>query len=164
MKRLVAALAIIIVALGAVSGFLFYQNIEMQNQNSLLEGQISELQNRILEQEEQIGNLSDLVRITGLLKYGWDNPGGLLMISTVNVTIENFGVNTVSGLSLLIEDVSDFQIGNWSDNETIQIEPVKPREIRTISTKIEWSLGSNGNTTATLMLDNKIIDEFTIYR
>ena len=45
-----------------------------------------------------------------------------------------------------------------------QIEPVKPREIRTISTKIEWSLGSNGNTTATLMLDNKIIDEFTIYR
>jgi hypothetical protein len=106
----------------------------------------------------------NLVRIKGLLKYGWDNPGGLLMVSTVNVTIENFGVNTVSGLSLLIEDVSDFQTGNWSDNETIQIEPVKPGEIRTISTNIEWSLGSNGNTTATLMLDNKIIDEFTIYR
>jgi cell division protein FtsL len=192
MKRLVAVLAVTIVILGVVSGFLFYQNSEMQNQNSLLEAQISEyernighleaqilevenqslefqnqiseLQNKILEQEEQIGNLSDLVRIKGLLKYGWDNPGGLLMISTVNVTIENFGVNTVSGLSVLIEDVSDFQIGNWSDNETIQIEPVKPREIRTISTKIEWSLGSNGNTTATLMLDNKIIDEFTIYR
>ena len=157
MKRLFSVFTIIIILLCVTCVVLSYQTLDFQNR-------ISELQDRILELETQIENLSDLVKITGLLKYGWDNPGGLLMISTVNVTIANFGINTVSGLSLLIEDISDFETGWGSDNETIQIESINPREIRTITTKIEWSLGSNGNTTATLMLGNEVIDVYTISR
>ena len=157
MKRLFSVFTIIIILLCVTCVVLSYQTLDFQNR-------ISELQDEILEQEAQLEKLSDLVEITGLLKYGWDNPVGLLMISTVKVTIANFGRNTVSGLSLLIEDISDFETGNWSDNETIQIESINPREIRTITTKIEWSLGSNGNTTATLMLGNEIIDVYTISR
>ena len=164
MKRLFSVFTIIIILLCVTCVVLSYQILELENQTLDFQNRISELQDRILEQEAQIENLSDLVKITGLLKYGWDNPGGLLMISTVNVTIANFGINTVSGLSLLIEDISDFETGWGSDNETIQIESINPREIRTITTKIEWSLGSNGNTTATLMLGNEVIDVYTISR
>jgi len=49
------------IALGLASGLLFYQTIEFQNR-------ISELHDEILEREEKIGNLSDLLRITGLPK------------------------------------------------------------------------------------------------
>ena len=93
------------------------------------------------------------------------NPAGLTMISTVNVTIKNFGINTVSGLSLLIEDFSDWEVTeDWGDNVTIQIKPINPREIRTISRQLQWGLGSKGYTTATLMLGNEIIDNYTIFR
>ena len=155
------------------------QSIEYENEISVLENQILELESQIddlenqnLELETEVSNLeaqiensTDLVMITELLKYGWYNPAGLTMISTVNVTIKNFGINTVSGLSLLIEDFSDWEVTeDWGDNVTIQIKPINPREIRTISRQLQWGLGSKGYTTATLMLGNEIIDNYTIFR
>lgn len=157
MKRLFSVFTIIIILLCVTCVVLSYQTLELENR-------ISELQAEIREQDAQLEELSNLVEITGLLKYGWDNPVGLLMISTVNVTIANFGRNTVSGLSLLVKDVSDFKTGNWSDTKTLQVGAISPREIRTISTEINWSLGSKGNTTATLMLGNEILDVYTISR
>jgi hypothetical protein len=157
MKKLFSVFIIIIILLCVTCVILSYQILDSQNR-------ISELQAEIREQDAQLEELSNLVEITGLLKYGWNNPGGMLMISTVNVTIANFGRNTVSGLSLLVKDVSDFKTGNWSDTKTLHVGAINPREIRTISTEINWSLGSKGNTTATLMLGNEILDVYTISR
>jgi len=164
MKRLFSVFTIIIILLCVTCVVLSYQILELENQTLAFQNRISELQAEIREQDAQLEELSNLVEITGLLKYGWDNPVGLLMISTVNVTIANFGRNTVSGLSLLVKDVSDFKTGNWSDTKTLHVGAISPREIRTISTEINWSLGSKGNTTATLMLGNEIIDVYTISR
>ena len=61
MKRLVAALAIIIVVLGVVSGFLFYQNSELQNLNSELRNQNSEIQNELDEAQVSKSELENQV-------------------------------------------------------------------------------------------------------
>jgi uncharacterized protein YxeA len=61
MKRLVAVLVITIVILGVVSGFLVYQNIEMQNQNSELRNQNSEIEIQLDEQQIQNSELENQI-------------------------------------------------------------------------------------------------------
>ena len=61
MNRLVGALAITIVILGVASAFLFYQNSELQNQNSELRTQNSEIQNQLDEQQIQNSELENQI-------------------------------------------------------------------------------------------------------
>ncbi len=61
MKRLVAVLLITIVILGVASGFLVYQNIEMQNQNSELRNLNSEIQNQLDAQQIQNSELENQI-------------------------------------------------------------------------------------------------------
>jgi len=61
MKRLVAVLVITIVILGVISGFLAYQNVEMQNQNSELRNQNADIQNQLNDLQIQNNELENQI-------------------------------------------------------------------------------------------------------
>ena len=61
MKKLVGVLAIVIVVMGIVSGFLFYQLSEMQSQNSELSSQNAEIQNQLEEAQNNNNQLENQI-------------------------------------------------------------------------------------------------------
>ena len=180
MRRLVGVLAIAIVVMGIVSGFLFYQlsvmqslnsdlrsqNAEIQNQTNQIENQItdlqnqnSELQNLITELEDQLSKVTNLVKITRFTTSGFSPIGGMLIESIANVTVQNFGINDVNGLTLSIKyyDVETLL-------EPLQLDNLSAGEERIINTHIRWILTDNTGEpfTATLWLGNQVLDEYIL--
>ena len=157
MKKLVAILAIIIVLLSVTSGFLFYQISDiqsqisdLQNQNSVLEGQIGELE----------AQYTNLVRITEFTVTGMGFIGGVAVLSYANVTIQNFGINDVNGLTLSIIHPSEENMSR----SMVQVGLIKAGEARNIITYVTWGLGASRTFVATLMLDDIILHEHTTTR
>jgi hypothetical protein len=190
MKRLVAALAIIIVGLGVVSGFLFYQNNEMQNRNSeiqnkldeaqvskselenqviTLQNQSSELEAQILELENRVNELENPVYDVDITSFSveetWYNPVGVTLIFDANVTIKNNGNNDVAGLVIFVKRIGD--VNNLLGDGYTLISPLKAGEERKIHVDIFTSIGVAWSHKpffhlATLRLGTIIVDEYTL--
>ena len=170
--ELVAVFVIIIISLSVVCGILFYQNNDFRNQISVLEGQLDECQNQTSEMKNQIDELeqqnlelqnqnleleslidkfTNRVNITKFSSSGMNPIVGVTFHSLANVTIQNFGINDVEDLTLIIspEDI----------NGKINIDVIRPGETQIVSTDYYWNLGSN--ITVTLKLGETILDEYT---
>jgi len=188
MNKLVVVLVIIIVILGIVSGFLFFQlnavqglnselrgqnaeiqtqldelqihNDELENQITELQNQNSELQNQISEQETQLGKYTNLVKITEFtIKPGFNPFIGVMCQNSANVTIENLGVNDVEGLTLTIEHSS------WEEvAETYNLDVLHSGEKREVRGNVFSACGYTGRVTVTLKLGNVTIDEYIVPR
>jgi hypothetical protein len=151
MKKLVGALAITIVVLGVVSGFLFYQNSEMQNLNSELRTQNLEIQNQldgqqtdnielqsqILELEKRVSELENPVYTVEITAFSvastWYNPGGMAFGYKTNITIQNYGKNDVRGLTLLLKR---FGAGFGVGSTYVLLDTLHAGEERVIETSI----------------------------
>ena len=157
MNRLVAFLSVTIVVLGIISGFLFYQINVIQSQFGELQSQNGELENRITEQETQLDKYTNLVKITNVIIESGFNPYiALTLINRANVTIENFGVNDVEGLTLTIEHSSP------SEGEPYSLEILRSGEKREINCNLFSVVGTTGWVIVSLKLDEVIIDEYVI--
>ena len=190
MKRLVAALAIIIVVLGVVSGFLFYQNSELQNLNSEiqneldeaqvskselenqvinLQNQSSELEAQILELENRVNELENPVYDVDITSFSveetWYNPVGVTLIFDAYITIKNNGNNDVAGLVIFVKRIGD--VNNLLGDGYTLISPLTAGEEREIhvdiftSISVAWSHKPIFHV-ATLRLGTIIVDEYTL--
>jgi hypothetical protein len=143
---------ITIFGLVTVSLFVVNQNISLQNQNTELNNQISELEN-------QLSKVTNLVKITRFTKTGFSPIVGMLIESTANVTVHNFGINDVNGLTLSIKfyDVETLF-------EPLQIGNLSAGEERKISHSILWILtyDSDEPFVATLWLGDQLLDEYIL--
>jgi DNA repair exonuclease SbcCD ATPase subunit len=192
MKKLVGILAITIVILGIISGFLFYQlsliqtqNTEIQNQNSGLQNQLddlkinnnelnsqisdlqsqnNDLQNQFSELEvnnKELQNIIDeftnKVKIIKFSVSGFYPIGGPIISSSANVTIQNMGINDVEKLTLEIKNTNA-----ESYRTVLNLDPLHSGEIREITARFQWILGSSGELIAILKLDNEVLDEYIL--
>ncbi len=157
---------ITIFGLASVSLFVVNQNISLQNQLGDYQGQITELQNQnselnnqISELENQLSQVTNLVKITRFTKTGFSPICGMLIVSTANVTVHNFGINDVNGLTLSIKfyDVETL-------SEPLQIGNLSAGEERTISHSILWILTNDPDEpfVATLWLGDQLLDEYIL--
>jgi len=175
MNRLVAVLAITIVILGVATGFLFYQNSELQNQLDE-QSHYSELENEILELESQIDELENRIEelenpvydieITSFsVEERWQNPGGMSLIFRTNVTIQNNGNNEVRGLVLFLKRVGD--VNHLLGSNYVLLDTLHAGEELEINTWIQsnfdlaWAHKPIFHV-ATLKLGPEVIDEYTL--
>ena len=159
------------------------QIADLENQTSVLEGQISEYQNQTSQLENQINELetqlddleaqnlelqnqkrvleiesTNWVRIKEFRVAGWNSFGGTAAISDVNVTVQNFGVNAVDGLTLSVMNSPEEDIPHAKE----EVGLLKSGEARIISTYVVWGFQSEIKTfIAVLMFDDVILDEST---
>lgn len=186
MEKLVAVSFTVIILLAGVCGVLLYQTTNIQNQNSDLTNQIAsyqnqtdQLENRINDLENQIDAITSqnielenitseledkldkiskvsLVRITGFNVTGWSPFGGLAMMSTATLTVQNFGTYDVDGLFVSVRHKDEESILYNS----VAVGFLESGKIQNISTHVIWALQGEGNTfIATLRLNDTIIDE-----
>jgi hypothetical protein len=193
MNRLVGTLAITIVILGVVSGFLFYQNNELQkvnrelrNHNSEIQNQLDEqetdnieLQNQILELENQtlelqnqvnqltqlstIKNSSIVVKVTNFTTSGMSTIVGVLMESDATITIQNLGTNDLKGLTLAMVHIGDDPAASLMNHQSFKIESLEAGEEQTVSTNVYWALGAGVRVMISIKLDDIILDEYSTY-
>jgi len=132
------------------------QTSEMKNQIDELEQQNLELQNQTLELESLIDKFTNRVKITKFSSAGFNPMVGLLISSSANVTIQNFGINDVENLTLIVttKGTEDFSITN-------RVNLICVGETQIISTHYYWYLGSTDGPKVTLMLGETILDEYT---
>jgi hypothetical protein len=191
MNRLVGTLAITIVILGVVSGFLFYQNNELQKvnrelrnhnseiQNQLdeqetdnieLQNQILELENQTLEQQNQVNQLAQLttiknssivVRVTDFTIPGFSPMVGTWVESDANITIQNLGTNDLEGLTLTIVHPADYPSG--IPTSPVELGTLSAGEERTVTTNVFWELGAGIKFVISIKLDDIILDEYRTY-
>jgi uncharacterized protein YxeA len=157
MNKLVSVLAIAVIILGIISGFLFYQLNAIQSQNNELRSQNTEL-NRNSELENQISQVSNKVNITefsisGLRAY----EEFVIWESDVYVKIQNLGINDLEGLTLEIVGFGDERLA-----ESLQVDTLHFGEEKEIYTHAYWAYGSEGTSVATLMLDDVVLDEYLL--
>jgi len=135
------------------------RNSELENQMIQLQNQVSELQNLNGEQEAQLSKVTNIIKITRFTVSGPLNPiGGLLMASTANLTIHNFGINDVDGLTLSIKynDVEALL-------EPLQLDTLRVGEELKISRGVYWGLSDTMYPfVARLMLGDVILDEYIV--
>ncbi|GEM_PF-4414440 len=170
--ELVAVFVSIIISLSVVCGNLFYQNDSFRNQISVLECQLDECQNQTSEMENRIDELeqqnlelqnqnfeleslidkfTNRVNITKFSSSGFNPVVGVTIYSLANVTIQNFGINDVEDLTLIIPP-ADL-------NGKINIDLIRAGETHSVSTYYYWALGCK--TTVILKLGETILDEYT---
>jgi hypothetical protein len=156
MSKLIGILVIAVIALAVTSGFLFYQlnsiqdlNNELKSRNAVLEDKNSELENRI-------NQVSNKVCITEFSILGFTPVEDFIVWrSNIYVKIQNLGINELEGLTLRIVGFGDSSLA-----ERLIIDTLQVGETREISTYSYWAYGSEGTSTATLLLDDLILDEY----
>jgi cell division protein FtsB len=114
--------------LQAQNGDLQNQIRELQANNSELQDQNSELQNQLIELE----NMIDIAHDVKIIDFEWigsyHSLGQVNLFQNFNVTIQNMGNNTVSGLTLSVKLLSlsgTTKIGEY----TKQIDIICPGQI-----------------------------------
>ena len=130
-------------------------NSELENQINDLQNQNSELQNLISEQEAQLSKFTNRVNITGFSTSGFSPVGALLIQSKANVTIQNLGVNDVEGLTLIINCSAAENLA-----QTYSLDVLLSGEKREISGSVYWTLGQSVKVTVTLKLGDIVLDEY----
>ena len=163
------ALSIVLIAIIALALASWFVN----NQFSALQNQINELQARNGELQDQNTDLQNklylarYVRITDFKWFGGINPvAGLTLAFPVEVTVENTGVNDVSGLTLTVKLV---YVGNETEVAwhpyVEQIDVIHAGEVLKLSGDIWAGMGSFSKDSAvcviTLMLGDFVFDEWT---
>jgi hypothetical protein len=172
MKKLVAALAILVVIICTGDGFLFYQiqdtqnlnnrlkseNVETQNQigelqisNSELENQLAELQNQSSEQETKGKKYLNLIKMSEFTIEPTESDSNVYHTSGI-VKIENFGINDVEGLTLIIYSPSVKRL------VTHRLDVLYYGETREIPVEVSYK-NSASTVKAILKLGYKIIGE-----
>ena len=134
------------------------QITELETQLDDLEAQNLELQNHTGELESQLSALENatLVQITDIKKIDAWNPTGVAIFVELNVTVQNFGVNDVERLLLVVDHVS----GSFS-NSTKWIGPINAGEERTFKTMGTCNYAHPLSFVVTLKLDDIILYERT---
>jgi FtsZ-binding cell division protein ZapB len=173
--------AVFIAALFVQSKFSELQNQinELQTQNSDLQNQISELQAQNSELQDQISELEDQksgfqeklrellgipVKITAFDWVEGFNPYvSLTFVNEVKVTVENYGIEEISGITLTVKLVNNVTLLSNSQPFVTRINALQAGESREISGKIYWAALSTTPTycVSTLIFDDVVLDEWT---
>lgn len=193
MDKFAVLLIIAIITMSGVSGLLCYRlnvvqndNRELsdelfevsnkleggQNHSHSLENQVIELNNEIeqleqslIELEETICKATNLVKITEFKVTDYQPLGGFIIYSFFNLTIENFGINDVTNLSVSIlggDDEPPIIIVNEEFVSEIPIEVIYVDEELKINGRIDYNFqDSTFPVTAKLMVGEIILDEKT---
>jgi predicted PurR-regulated permease PerM len=168
MNRLVAALAITIVILGVATGFLFYQNSELQNQLDE-QSHYSELENEILELENRIDELENPVYDIEITSFSVEEKseylGGTWIVFSANITIKNNGNTDVTGLIVFLERLGD--VNHLVGSGYKLLETLHAGEERVVWAEINSGVGEAWRYqpivhVATLRLGTLVIDEYTL--
>jgi uncharacterized protein YlxW (UPF0749 family) len=185
MKRKALALILIVVIALSVASWLVYnqnsnlqnqiselksQNDELQNQNTDLQEQNTDLQDQLRELQKQLSELQNMIGIASEVKIidanwiGGFNPiVGMTLAHPVNVTVQNTGVNDVSGLNLtvkLLDKDTQTEVGRGFAK---QIDMIHGGEILEFSGSILATIDSFSTSSAvcvvTLTLGDFVLDE-----
>jgi hypothetical protein len=165
-RKILVIVTVTVIAILVASFFVYTQINALQNQISELQTQNSELQDQNTDLQNKL-YLARYVRITDFKWFGGINhvAGGTLAFP-VEVTVENTGVNDVSGLTLTVKVV-------YVGNETMaawhpyveQIEVIHAGEVLKLSGDIWAQMGSFSKDSAvgviTPMLSDFVFDEWT---
>lgn len=158
MKKAVLCLAVAVVALIVMVGFVYYGNsllnsqvAELQTQNSAFQNQTTYLQeqNALLKERidqllEQHINFSSSVKITGYEWIGGFNPvAGLTLYCPLNVTVHNTGGAVASGLSLDAQLINKYDGSPIGSGGSTVIAPLQPGESRVITGHVYVGLDSS---------------------
>ena len=141
------------------------QVIELQNNIEQLEQSLIELENQKNELEETKSKATNLVKITEFKVTDYQPLGGFIIYSFFNLTIENFGINDVTNLSVSIlgaDNEPPIIIVNEEFVSEIPIEVIYVDEELKINGRIDYNFQDViFPVTAKLMLGDIILDENT---
>ena len=136
------------------------QNEELEEQNSELQGQISELQNQL-----SINYSSSPVRIS-TFEYvsGFYPLGGLTLVNTVKVTIQNSGDTNVSGLTLTVRLLDNKTRTEFGQGHSWLVDGLLAGESREFSGWVYYGVddyGRSATCAVKLRLGGFVVDEKT---
>jgi len=148
------------------------QNSYLQNQIGELQAQNSELQDQITELQNQKSSIQDKLReLLGIpvkiTEFDWIegfNPYvSLTFVNEVKVTIENQGMNEVSGITLTVKLLNNGTMLYNSQPFVTEINALNAGESREILGKIFWAALSTTPTqcVSTLTFGDVVLDEWT---
>ena len=141
------------------------QNSKLQDQNDGLEDQISELQNQKSGLQDKLRELLGVpVKITAFDWIEGFNPYvSLTFVNEVKVTVENYGIAEISGITLTVKLVNNGTLLSNSQPFVTRIDALQAGESREISGKIYWAALSTTPTycVSTLTFDDVVLDEWT---
>lgn len=107
---LIAVLSLSVAGWLVTNNDLQQQINELQEQNAELQGQNRDLQGKNDELQEQLNLLqkrldfNPRVLITNFSsQYGWQNVVGMTIAMTFNVSVQNFGISDIEGLTVEIK-------------------------------------------------------------
>jgi uncharacterized protein YlxW (UPF0749 family) len=142
------------------------QTSELQEKNSNLQKQIDDLQNRLLELQKTIDIASDVKIIDANWIGGFNPIVGVTLAHPVNVTVQNTGVNDVSGLNLTVKLLYKDTQTEVGRGFAKQIDMIHAGEILEFSGYILATIDSFSADSAvcvvTLTLGDFVLDEWTI--
>ena len=154
MNKLLVAL----VLLSFVSGILLYQLGVLQSLNDEITSENAKLESRNSDLENQIAQFTNRVNITYFAISGLKPvEEWVVWESNVTVVIENLGINDVEGLELEIVGFGDGIMA-----KTLQLDAVHVGEEREIHTNVQWGYGSYGTSMATLLLNDLVLDVYSL--
>ncbi len=158
MNKLMSISVIVVVLLSLVCGILFYQLVVFQNLNNELIDENTELKDRNSNLEHQIEHVTNRVNITAFTISGFRPvEEWVVWESDVTVKIENFGINDVEGLTLRIVGFGDERLAR-----SLQLDALHVGEEREIDTFVQWGYGSYGTSVATLLLNDLVLDAYSL--
>ena len=141
MNKLVTALIVILVMLSAV-WVLLYPLLDLQNQNDTLEKEIEALEEQVELERKRNEGVIEITKVERSGGFAW--VGGIAF--EVYVTVTNYGVNDVDGLTLSVGDATQ-GVGLLQGGNTKKVG---------ITTGSDYS--GNGKIVVTLKLGNKVLD------
>lgn len=144
MKRSVAVLLTVIVLLGATCGVLLYQISVMQNK-------IDELEQELYQRKLADAKLVNITEVT------FPVAGESAYMKAI-VKLENFGIYNVNELTVEINRVNQ-STGEREYEGEKEVGLIKPRESKLVNIDLSQPLVAGIDLTATLMLDDTVIDE-----
>jgi predicted PurR-regulated permease PerM len=166
-RTALAFILILVIALSAATWLVHTQISELQNrigeledQNNALQTQVSELQNQNSVLQDKLNKTYEAspVHITSVKKIGWAPLGGLTIASKVNVTVQNYGFTDLSGLTLTVRLVdNNTEVGN---GYVQRIDRLRAGESREFSGNIFYGLGSSFEIESRVKVGDVVLDEY----
>ena len=161
MNRKIALVAIMLTIIVLVVATLLVQSLNNSANNS--------------------SNVNNLVIKDFSINSKWGNPGGIAMVALFNLTIQNLGINNVSGLNFSVVIIVDntSKVENVHLPESLSNFTLLAGEVREFEGYITTDLGSledagiglgraigeagdGWNYVATVKLGDEVLDEFNV--
>jgi len=173
-RKILAIVTVTVVSLLLAGLFVYGQISDLQNQIIELQAQNNELQDQTSELQDEIGKLQNQnsvfqdkldekygvspVQITATERIGWTPIGGLTIMSSAKVTVQNNGSTDLSGLTLTVRLLSgNTEIG---DGFVTQINGLRAGESREFSGAILYGIDSVFMIESTVTLGDIFLDEY----